>query len=158
MESPMSTNALALVFVALLAAGCTTAQGQQTPPHLTQADTRHGCALGVGGGAVSAEDTPEGIALSFTSMDKAEEMRERVNDAAAQHGPGARMGRGHDRRHAEGGDHGLQMMQMPPAHSAAEDIEGGARIRFVPVDAADKEGLRTKLRERAASMNAQSCK
>lgn len=152
-----NANALALVFVALVAAGCSTAQSQE-PPRLTHADTRPGCALGVAGATVSTEDTADGIALSFVSLDKPEEMRERANDAAAQHGPGARMGRGHDGRHLSGADHGLMMMQMPPARTVADDIEGGARIRFVAADASDTTLLRTKLRERAAAMNALGCR
>ena len=153
----MSSNALALVLVALVAAGCTTAQSQQGP-RLTGGETRPGCALGVGGATVTAEDIPDGIALSFTSTDKPAEMRERANDAAAQHGPGSRVGRGHDGRHGEGADHGLKAMQLPVARSVAEDIDNGARIRFVAVDPADTESLRARLRERTASMNAQSCK
>lgn len=151
----MSSNGLALVFVTLLLGACTT----QTPaPTLTQAEAPRGCALGVAGATVVAEDTPDGIALSFTSKDKPEEMRERANDAAAQHGPGQRVGRGHDGRHGSGGDHGLQLIQAPPAKSAAEDIENGARVRFVPADPAEKEVLRAKLRDRADAMNAQPCK
>jgi len=152
----MSSNALALVFVALAAAACTTAQ---TPaPTLTQGEAPRGCALGVPGATVVAEDTPDGVALSFTSKGKPEQMRERANDAAAQHGPGERVGAGHLGRHGQGGDHGLQMAQVPAAKSVAEDIENGARIRFVPADPAEKDRLRAKLRERADAMNAQTCK
>jgi hypothetical protein len=49
-------------------------------------------------------------------------------------------------------------MQAPTARSAAEDIDGGARIRFVPADPAEKELLRAKLRERATAMNTATCK
>ncbi len=152
----MSSNALALVFITLVGAACTTAQ---TPtPALTQAETPRGCALGVPGASVAAEDTPNGIALSFTSKDRPGEMRERANDAAAQHGVGQRVGMGHEGRHATGGSHGLQMLQAPVARSAAEDIENGARIKFVAADPNETEILRTKLRERGAAMNAEGCK
>lgn len=152
----MSSNALALLFVTLAAAACTTAQ---TPaPTLTQGEAPRGCALGVRGATVVAEDTPDGVALSFTSKNKPEEMRERANDAAAQHGPGERVGRGHEGRHGHGGDHGLQLAQLPATKSVAEDIENGARIRFVPADPAEKDLLRTKLRERADAMNTLQCK
>jgi hypothetical protein len=67
-------------------------------------------------------------------------------------------GRGHEGRHGHGGEHGLQVFQGPPARSTAEDIENGARIRFVPADPADKDRLRATLRERADQMNATSCK
>jgi hypothetical protein len=159
MEARMSSNALVLVLVlvggSLVAVGCTSAQGPT--PSLTQAETPRGCPLGVPGATVVAEDTPEGVALSFTSKDKVGEMRQRANDAAAQYGPGAKMGRGHDGRHGHGGTHGLQLMQAPASHAVASDIEGGARIQFAPADPADKEVLRATLRERAAAMNAAAC-
>jgi hypothetical protein len=156
MEARMSTNTLPFVLVALFAAACTTAQNQ--PPTLTQGEAPRGCPLGVAGATVVAEDTPDGITLSFRSPDRAEEMRERANDAAAQHGPGQQLGRGHDGKHLDGGEHGLKMMQMPVARSVASDIEGGARIRFVAVDPADTELLRVKLRERVTVMSSLTCK
>lgn len=153
----MSSKALVTVLASLLAlsAACTTAQ--PPPPSLTKGEAARGCALGVAGATVIAEDTPDGIALSFTSKDRAPEMRERANDAAAQHGPGERLGSGHEGRHGHGGEHGLQMMQAPTARTAADDIEGGARIRFVPADPTEKDLLRAKLRERATAMNAATC-
>jgi len=159
MEARMSSTTLTLGFVlgfvALAAVGCTTAQ---STPSLTHAEAPRGCALGVPGSNVIAEDTAQGIALTFVSKDRAEEMRERANDAAAQHGPGQRVGRGHDGKHGHGGDHGLQMLQAPAAKAVAEDVEGGARVRFAAADPADKELLRTKLRDRANAMNEQGCK
>ena len=44
------------------------------------------------------------------------------------------MGRGHEGAHGQGADHGLQMGQGPSARAVAEDVEGGARIRFVATD------------------------
>jgi len=152
----MAPKTLALALAALLAAACTTAQ--TSTPTLTQGEAPRGCALGVAGATVVAEDTPDGIALSFRSKNRPEEMRERAGDAAAQHGPGQRLGRGHDGKHGDGADHGLQLMQAPPARSVAEDIEGGARIRFVAADANETEALRVKLRERANAMNNMTCK
>lgn len=137
----------------LVAAGC----AQQVAPTLTQADVPRGCALGVPGSKVVAEDTPDGIALIFTSRDRPAEMRERANDAAAQHGPGARMGVGHEGRHEHGADHGLQMGQGPTARSTAEDIAGGARVRFVATDSNETDALRTKLHKQADAMNATPC-
>lgn len=151
-----SPKHLVLAVASLLAAACTTSQGPT--PSLTQAEAPQGCPLGVPGGSVVATDTADGIALDFRSSDRASEMRERANDAAAQHGPGEKMGKGHDGKHGEGGSHGLQMMQAPAARTVATDIEGGARIRFVPADPADLQALRTRVRERAAAMNTATCK
>ncbi len=155
MNPRTAPKALAPTLITLLAVACTT--GQTASPALTQGEAPRGCALGVAGATVVTEDTPDGIALSFRSQGRREEMRERANDAAAQHGPGQRLGRGHEGQHAEGGDHGLQMMQMPPARSVSEDIEGGARVRFAAVDPRDTQALRSKLRERADVMNVGTC-
>lgn len=152
----MAPKTLALALAALLAAACTTAQTAN--PALTQAEAPRGCALGVAGATVIAEDTPDGVALSFRSKDRPQEMRERANDAASQHGPGQQLGRGHDGKHGDGAAHGLQLMQAPPARSVAEDIEGGARVRFVAAEVRDTEALRAKLRERADAMNNMTCK
>lgn len=158
-HSPPATRAAscahAWVVVAsiFVSAGC----ARQLTPTLTQAEIPRGCALGVAGSSVVAEDTPDGIALLFTSRDKPEEMRERANDAAAQHGPGTHMGRGHEGQHGQGADHGLQMIQGPAARTFAEVIEGGARVRFVATDPAETETLRTKLRKQADAMNATAC-
>lgn len=149
------TLPLTLVLAAALAAaGCTTAAPAAS---LTQAEwPLQGCALGVPGTIAIAEDTPEGITLSFVSRDR-REVRERANDAAAQHGPGQRLGRGHDGAHGRGGDHGLQMRQAPAADAVATAIEQGARIRFAAVEPKERDLLRTKLRDRANAMNAQEC-
>ena len=64
----MSSIVLALVSVAFVAAGCTTALAPA--PRLTQGEVARGCPLGVGGATVVAEDTPDGIALSFTSVER----------------------------------------------------------------------------------------
>lgn len=152
----MASKTFALALVGILAAACTTAQTSN--PSLTQGDAPRGCPLGVAGATVVAEDTPDGIALSFRSKNRPQEMRERANDAAAQHGPGQRLGRGHEGKHGDGADHGLQLMQAPPARSVAEDIEDGARVRFVAADLRDTDALRTKLRERASAMNDLTCK
>ncbi len=152
----MASKTLALTLVALLVGACTTAQTSN--PSLTKGEAPRGCALGVAGATAVAEDTPDGIALSFRSKSKPQEMRERANDAAAQHGPGQRLGLGHEGKHGDGAEHGLQLMQAPPARSVAEDIDDGARIRFVAADSRETEALRSKLRERADAMNAAVCK
>ncbi len=62
----------------LVAAGC----ARQLTPILTHAEIPRGCALGVSGAKVTAEDTADGIALSFTSMESPEEIRARAKDSA----------------------------------------------------------------------------
>jgi hypothetical protein len=69
------------------------------------------------------------------------------------YGPGAHKGMGHEGHHGEGGQHGLQVMQMPPVHATFGEVESGARIVFVPADVNDKAIVGSKLRERARAMN-----
>lgn len=157
MNARTSCLVLALASLVLVAAGCTAAE-TSPPPAATRKEAVIGCPLGVAGATVSVEEVPDGIVLRFVSTDKAKEMRERANDAAAQHGPGQGMGLGHDGRHGDGAAHGLQLMQAPPSRSVATDSEGGASIHFVPSAATDKTELRAKLRERAAAMNAMACR
>jgi hypothetical protein len=138
-----------------LVTGCTRADAP--PPALSQAETRLGCALGVPGAVVHTEDTPDGIRLVFVAHDHVADMRVRANDAAAGHGPGQRLGEGHAGHHGEGGDHGLQLFQAPPSHSAATDTDDGAAIVFAPADPADRERLRAFLRGRAALLSTMTC-
>ncbi len=141
--------------------GCTTGREatKGEPTTVTQAETQKPpCPLGVMGAHVTAEDTPDGVVLSFTTDGDPTELRQRVFDASAMYGPGARMGKGHEGTHGEGGQHGLLAMQLPPLSAASAEIPQGARIRFVPANAADLETMRTKLRARALDMNTTACK
>ncbi len=151
----------ALVVVVASLAACAT-EGQ--PPvktagaSITQAETSSACPLGVPGAHVVVDDTDVGVMMTFTATaDRLGDLRERARDAAAMHGPGQHLGKGHDGRHSMGGDHGLKAMQLPPAFAGEEDIDGGARIRLTPADAADRDVLRAKVRERATAMMAE-CK
>ena len=119
---------------------------------------REGCPLGVPGATVDVEETPEGVALVFTSPQHEGELRERARDAAAMHGPGAHVGAGHDGTHGSGGQHGLQAMQLPPARAVVVEVAGGARIDLVPADAEDRGALVTKAREGARRMRDAACR
>lgn len=154
----MTLGRIALALALTGAAACTT--GGSLPassPNLTQGEAV-GCPLGVSGTTVTAGDVTDGIVLTFLAPEKVGDIRERVVDAAAFHGPGTKYGKGHDGAHGSGGDHGLQLATIPPVTARAENVEGGARITFVPKDASDLATVRTKLRERAASMTASTCK
>jgi len=119
----------------------------QPPPPST-------CPLGVSGALVIFKETENGAQLTFTTSkdEQVADLRERAGYASAVHGPGEHLGKGHEGKHGHGGHHGLKAMQLPPSQVGAENVEGGARISFQPVDKADLETLRTKLRERAREM------
>lgn len=112
------------------------------------------CALGVPGATVAAADTIGGLSLTFTAKDRTPELRARVKDAAAMFGKGEHLGQGHEGTHGHGGGHGLHAESLPKATATVEEVDGGARIDFMPADQADREALRAQLRERETAMNA----
>ncbi|MBS2018862.1 MAG: hypothetical protein JST00_38700 [Deltaproteobacteria bacterium] len=157
MEPLFSPVRMALVLGLVACAACTT--GNAPPPSLTHGDVPVTCPLGVRDTTVTVVDVPNGVVLTFQAPpERLGELRERAVDAAGYHGPGERVGKGHDGVHGNGGDHGLQISQLPPLRALAENVEGGARITLVPTVAEDLEKLRTKVRARAAAMNASTCK
>lgn len=147
----MSSRIILAAGVALLAAACSTAATGKGDATLTNA-TVLPCPLGVPGADVTVEDTPQGVALTFTtSAEKTDVLRVRGRHAANMYGP-RKAGEGHEGKHASGAHHGLMPMQMPPAYALAEDVENGVRIRLFPVDDADVGALRARARERAVAM------
>jgi hypothetical protein len=79
-----------------------------------------------------------------------------VRDTAAKHGPGANEGRGHT-THGEGSQHGLRLWAAPPNTASVVDVGGGATLRLVAVDPAQKEKLRAHVLERVGEMREVPC-
>jgi hypothetical protein len=145
----------------LAAAGCSTGTLQGSSGHTTpdQARFAGACPLGVPRAHVVVEDTSDGVALTFTaSPEQLDDLRLRARHAAAMHGPGAHLGPGHAGAHNDGGEHGLQAMQLPPAHATVTDVDGGTRIALVPSDAVDRDALVEKVHERGQRMNILACR
>ncbi len=145
-----------LVLALLVSASLACTEGSPPPKSpaatILQAPAPTGCPLGVPDTRVVFAEAPQGGTLTFlTGPDRVEDLRERARDAAAQHGPGQRVGKGHDGRHGSGGEHGIKSMQMPPAYAAEDDIEGGARLRFTAATPEDVDAIRSQLRARAPS-------
>jgi hypothetical protein len=153
MEAVMKALVPFTFALAVALTGCSKAD---PPPRSTASVTNADatpCPLGVRGAHVIVEDTEVGVTMTFTApATDLPDLRERARDAAAMHGPGQHLGKGHDGQHFTGGDHGLKAMQLPPSFAGEEDIDGGARIRFMPADPADLDLLRTRIRERAGAM------
>jgi len=140
----------------LLAATALVACTEATPSSkstLPMAPAPSPCALGVPETSVVHNETKTGASLTFvTTPRNVGDLRWRTRDAAQAHGPAAERGLGHDGRHGNGGAHGLKPMQLPPTTTATEDVEGGAKITFVPADERDLGALRAKLAARADAM------
>jgi len=107
-----------------------------------------GCPLGMPNTRVQVADTPGGVALTFTTPSKVGELRLRVRNAAALHGPGAHGGVGHEGRHDGDQGHGLKLTQMPVGYAAVEDVDGGARLALDAVDPTQLDDLRGRIRAR----------
>lgn len=105
---------------------------------------------------VRAEDTERGVALAFTTPSgDVGELRQAVRDMARRHELrsqqrwGGGMGRGWGRRAGPG--------PLPPATVEVQDIAGGARVVYTPLDPANLGALREAVYRRQALLDAGSC-
>lgn len=126
------------------------------------------CPVAVPGTRLATADTPEGIAVTFTtSADRAEELRARVHAMADMHnrehqagaaggeheGHGAMMGgMAGGMMGGAGGAGGMAMPMPPPSRATVEDVEGGATLSVAPYDPADTDRLRSTVRMHAEQM------
>lgn len=138
----------ALSTLALACGGATHAVPLASAPTTTAAEST-GCPLGVEGARVEATDTPDGVALVFTTQTRVNELRTRARTAAEMHGAGQQQGVGHDGVHGQGGHHGLHAMHLPPARATVTDVTDGVRIDVVPLAATDLALLREHARDGA---------
>lgn len=154
LRSPLRTTlAVALTVLAACTPSTTTSPGGKDPASLTKAEATRSCPFGVAGAEVLVTDTDAGVTMTFkTTPDKLADLRERVADAAAVHGPGEELGKGHDGKHGDGGKHGLRAYQLPPMKATFEKIDGGARLTLDANAKDDAVKLRAKARERAKEM------
>jgi hypothetical protein len=112
-------------------------------------DDRHaGCLLGVPHTRVQITDTKEGVALTFTTWNRIDELRHRVRDAAAMHGPHTHIGLGHAGQHELGQGHGLRLADMPVGRATVDDVELGARLQLDAIDGLRVADLRSQIRTR----------
>ncbi len=134
------------------AASQSTAQAQ---PH------GQACPMLVEGVVVGTSDTPDGIALDFTTASgDVEDLRARVEHMAkmyemhAGHGSMMWQHKGHMR--AEGDQPGMGS-SMPAASAKSEPIDDGARLVLTPLDPAKLEALREQVRDHQKHMSANEC-
>ena len=151
-----------------------------------QADMMSMCPVTMPGTTVSVSNTETGVALNFvTATGSVADLRQRVLHMAEMHnahgGGGSRgvdghagermddhageMMDGHNggmmggecRGMMQGGGHGNGRMMMVPATATVEDIDGGARIVFLPRDPSTLENLREQVRQCAESVTDGDC-
>ena len=118
--------------------------------------------MDVPGAQVSAVDTQDGEAVTFTTTpDHEADLRARVHQMAAMHnahhqGGGMEHGGMQQGMHGSmggtmGPDH--KSMMPPPSRAAVEDVPGGARLSVTPNDPADLDQLRSTVRMHADQMS-----
>lgn len=162
------TRSITAAVLVLAASACSSGRGETrhaAPPTRAQAGTtRSGamampCPLEVPGTQVSASETPDGAAVTFTTTpDRAAELRSRVRAMADMHnghhqGTGMGMGMGMGGAGGMSGSTGSSgTMMPPPSRATVEDVDGGARLVVTPTDRADLERLRSTVRAHAGHM------
>ena len=155
----------------LLAAGFLVACAATEPrPNLTPASgppaarampvSGQGCPFGVRGAKVSIENVSRGVILTFVVPSDAgvEALREQVKNVAAQHGPGAHMGPGHDGEHGSGDGHGIHFSDMPPVETTFQPIDGGARLHVLANEPSDVRAVQTQMWSRVEHLAAGQCR
>lgn len=166
MTRPLLLNSVAL---ALLATGCMHSAPAQTAasPVTAVAPAPGGgammgmCPMDVPGTHVSAADTENGEALTFTTTtDQAAELQRRVHGMADMHNQHHAAGGTADGAMKEGmmGGAGMGEMTMPPpSHAAVMDLPDGARVDVTPNAPADLQKLQSTVRMHAQHMQEHGC-
>jgi hypothetical protein len=115
------------------------------------------CPMRLPGTTVQAQDTTDGMAMTFTTTGDAAELRRRVRvmaDHMNAHSSGASGGMG---MHGMmmGGDGGMGMMggTMPAMRAQVEDVDHGARLKMTPVDPTKLGEMRDHMKQQAQMMS-----
>lgn len=136
---------LCLICILLFGACGSKQPAQETKPVEPANTDDPSCPLVVPGTALSVEDTATGAALVFVTTGDAAAVRARAITLAAMHtkhnGPSGAMG----------------MMFSPGSKATASDVEGGARIEFVPAQPDGAAALQAELRMHAGHLTGGSC-
>ena len=173
------TRLVLVVAVAALGAGCAGTRSASHPaPAPAQAQASgtspgtgsHGmspemtarCPMAVPGTQVTAADTPDGVAVTFTtsSPEAVPDLRARIHAMAdryeRRHASGQAMQDGPpsgDREAGSAGSGSPGGQQMPaPSRAVVEDVDGGSRVTITPNDPSELETLRAHVMQRVAHM------
>jgi hypothetical protein len=117
------------------------------------------------GTSVQAQDTKDGLAMTFTTSGDVAELRRRVRVMAdhmnahssggmGMHGGmmGADAGTGMMGGSMMGGQ-GMMGGMMPAMHAQVEDVDKGARLKMTPTDPAKLKEMRDHMKQHAQMMN-----
>lgn len=116
------------------------------------------CPMFVAGTTVQANDTSDGMAMTFTTTGDVAELRRRVHLMANHmnaHSSGAGGGTGMHGM-GMGSDGGMGMMgggMMLATHAQVEDVDHGARLKMTPADPAKLSEMRQHMKQHSQMMN-----
>jgi hypothetical protein len=127
------------------------------------------CPMLLPGTSVQAQDTKDGLAMTFTTTGDVAELRRRVHVMAdhmnahssggmSMHGgmmgtdAGTGMMGGQGMMGGPGGQ-GMMGGMMPAMHAQVEDVDKGARLKMTPADPAKLKEMRDHMKQHAQMMN-----
>jgi hypothetical protein len=120
------------------------------------------CPVLLPGTTVQAQDTKDGIAMTFTTTGEVAELRRRVRIMAEHMNARSSGTAGGMGMHGMmmGADGGMGMMggsmmggTMPAMRAQVEDMDRGAQLKMTPVDAAKLTEMRDQMKRHAQMMN-----
>lgn len=114
--------------------------------------------LGVPDTCVYVVDVAGGANVTFTTTPAyVAQLRSRVSEQAAMHGPGRYEGKGHGAIHGTSHSHGMRLWAMPVGVLNQVDVARGVRLEVIANDQGNVAPLRAQLREQAANLGARHC-
>ena len=177
----MNRTVAVSLLLGLLSVGCGHVQEPAASSAETSTTSKVGpnsgapaCPMLVQGTTVHTTDTPDGVAMTFTTTSgdvaelrnrvraMAERMNERSSGPMGMHG---NMMKGRSDVGSPGMGSGMQhmmtsddrgsgwMMGMPPSRAQSDDVEGGARLRIAPLEGSKLDEMKERMRNRAQMMN-----
>ena len=159
-------------------------QSSQRWPVAGQQPPMGACPMFVEGTEVEVSDTPDGVALEFTTQDgSVSDLRQRVQNLAQMYlmktgrsqlrwfpargqrgGQGSGdessargAGMGHGGGMGPGAGRGMGMGQLPPTTAMVSEIPDGARIELQPTSPQALSDLRQQVRQHAERLNSGQC-
>ncbi len=172
---------LLFIGIALLAACAQEESGSEPSAGVAQnALVNAACPMAVNGAQVTASDTDDGVALTFTTTGgDVSDLRQRVSQMAQMYGmhrgqghmmwrrmggprgggmgPGAGMRGGPRGGMGPGARGGGGVGPMPAMTSRVDNVDNGARLVLTPTDPAQLDALRARARMHAQRMQSGQC-
>ncbi len=150
--------AICMLVVAQGLVACGGGSSSEPPPVSPYSGIIRACPLGVPETRIDTLDTQDGIDVVFrTTPTHVAELRGRVESQAAEHGPAAHQGPGHDGMHGLSHDHGMRLWDMPANTATTVETSDGSILSVHANDANKRDDLRAQVRARVQHLESQDC-